>query len=260
MSDTPVPPKPDGAPQDEKGAFDLEPLPEPERPAPPPPPPPPPAAPPAPAPKPQPRKGLLGRLGGMLEGFDEDADFEHDPEVDAALGNKKPLPGVEAAPVRPPFVKDDPPLPVVWLGLGFVLLLGAVVAAAVNEKNHPVAASFLTVYNAAFHTGTGIAALGVTAILLGRPFGSIEQAGAKMFVAVSAFLVLVNTRITLLGDGRWEELVLASLAYTAAVALLFRLWRRLLLYVVCAHFLLWMGVQIGMELSRWVASTPAATP
>jgi len=261
MSETREPPKPDDTPPSDKGAFDLEPIPEP----PPKPAPPTGASEPAAAPQPKvaapapakkaPSPGLFGRLGGMLDGFDDDADFDHDPEVDAALGKKGAAPS-EAVPSRPPFVKDGPVVPGVWLGIGFVLLLGAVVGAAVNEKNHPVAGSFLTIYNALLHTCTGIAALGVTAMLLRRPFGSVEQAGARMFVAVTAFLVLTNTRITLIGDGLWEELILASLAYIAAVAVLFRLWRRLLMYVVCAHFLLWMGVQIGMELSRWVATVP----
>jgi len=250
-------------PPKDAGAFDLEPLPEPEtKPEPEKPVPTLPAARPVaspPEPAPPHKPGLLGKLGGMLEGFDDDADFERDPEVERALGKgPKPVPIVPAAeaPSRPPLISPELGPANLWVGAGAVLLLGAVIGAAVFEDHRPVVASLLTVYNAALHTCTGVLALGATAMLLRRPLGAIEQGAARMFASVCAFLVLANLRIDLIGTTAWEELALGTLAYGAVLAMAFRLWRRPLMYVVCTHFFLWMAVQIGMQLSAWMATKP----
>lgn len=257
---------PDDTPAPDQGAFELEPLPEPvNTPAPPVAPSPQPprgksgadAATPGSTPVPE-KAGLMGRLGGMLEDFDEDADFEHDPEVEAATGRKPPsAAGVPVAPERPAFVRPGSGSPSVWVGVSCVLLLGAVIGAAVNEPHHPVVAGMLAVYDAGLHTCTGVAALGAVAMLLRRPLGPIELAAARMLAAVCGFLVIFNLKIDLIGTSKWEELLLGAAVYVGAVALLFRIWKRPLMYVICAHFLLWMVVQIGMQLSGWLATAPA---
>ena len=256
-----------GKPGEEREIFGIEPLPEPERKPDPPKPKAVPAttsAPPAassvkPGPSEATKHGLMGRLGGMLEGFDEDADFETDPEVDAAMGKRPPAtPGTTAPepPPRPVLVKEGPRSPGVLVGVACVLLLGAVIGAAVNEKDHPAVASVLTVYDAGLHACTGVAALAGVAVLLRRSLGRIDLAASRMFVAVSAFLLLYNLKIDLIGTSKWEELTLGAAAYVGVVAVLFRLWKRPLMYVVCAHFFLWMTVQIGMQLSAWMATKP----
>lgn len=255
---------PEDTPAQDKGAFELEPLPEPvKKPEPAPVPPPSvvraPAS--APAPSPQPagdKPGLMGRLGGMLEDFDEDADFDRDPEVEAATA-KKPATSADApaVPERPALVRPGAGSPSVWVGASCGLLLGAVIAAAVNEPNHPFVAGMLAMYDAGLHTCTGVAALGAIAMLLRRPLGPIELAAARMLAAVCAFLLVFNVKIDLIGTSKWEELLLGAAVYIGAVAMLFRIWKRPLMYVVCAHFLLWMIVQIGMQLSGWLATAPA---
>lgn len=269
MPDEQPPTSPGATPPSERPVFELEPLPEPERKPEPPRGAPLPAAAgkiatPAASREPQPgaepaRGGLLGRLGGMLEGFDDDADFEHDPEVEAAL-NPRPA-GVggmvpAGAPDRPALVKAWGPGPAAWAAVGGTLLIGAVIATAVNEKDHPIVGSVLTVYNAGVHTCTGVLALAVSAMLLRRRLGAIEQAAARMFVAVAALLIPANLRISLIGHGAWEEITLATVVYVLAVAGLFRVWGRPLAYVVCSHFLIWIVVQIGMQLSVSAASKP----
>lgn len=247
---------------EEKTTFDLEPLPEPEkRPDPP--------KPPAPKPevkadvKPDPvepaHPGLIGKLGGMLDGFDDDADFESDPEVDRALGKGEVKPAgapVPEAPERPPLVKPGIGPAGVWVGAGSVMVLGAVIGAAVTETNHPVVASLLAIYNAGLHTCTGVAALALSALLMRRPLGSIEIASSRMFAAVAAFLLIANLRIDLVGHTPIEELALGTIVYVGVVAGAFRIWRRPMMYVVCAHFILWMAVQVGMELTAWVQQVP----
>ncbi len=256
-----------GTPGQEREIFGIEPLPERERKPDPPKPRAAPAMTSAPAPSkmdtPGPaepgKQGLMGRLGGMLEGFDEDADFETDPEVDAAMGKRPPAtPGTTAPepPPRPVLVKEGIGSPGILVGASCVLLLGAVIGAAVNEKDHPAVASVLTVYDAGLHACTGVAALAGVAMLLRRALGRIDLAAARMLVAVSAFLVLYNLKIDLIGTSKWEELTLGAAAYVGTVAMLFRIWRRPLMYVVCAHFFLWMAVQIGMQLSAWMATKP----
>jgi len=212
---------------------------------------------------------------GLLEDFDEDEDFDDDPEEQA---ERKPLPKARLADTdrepgrapkvladeddaegeaKKPFVEPGIGSPYVWAIVAGVLTVAAAVAGGITTPGPRVAAVLLTIYNIAFHTGTGVAAVFVAARVLSRPFGQVELAAARMATAVASFALLANLNIALLGTSRWEELVLATIVYVGWVAALFRLWGRELGIVVCAHFGLWVLIGMGVLLSQW--ASPAST-
>ncbi len=226
--------------------------------------------PPAPTPPPPPPPAGKPHLAAepVLSGVDEDDDFEHDPQVQQAL-NKKPSPKPsssksskhapkpaatdDADPESLPFVKPGFGNAQAWALLGAFLLVGAVIAAAINSPK-PFAMSLLVLYSGVLHVGTGLAAVWVSAKLASQPVGQVELAGARMMVCVGAFLLILNLNIQLIGTSKIEELILATLAYLAALAGLFRLWGRDLGILAGTHFLFWVIVELGMQLSAWANS------
>ncbi|HLO39449.1 MAG TPA: hypothetical protein VK176_00385 [Phycisphaerales bacterium] len=205
---------------------------------------------------------------GVLSGFEKDADFDHDPQVQRALGKK--IPKAKPSSARPtpedddadestgPFVTPGLGNAKVWSVVAGVLLVSAVIAAGMTTTNR-FASAFLTLYSGILHTGTGLIAVYFSARIDGRKLGDLELAAARMATAVSAFLLLFNLNINLAGTTKWEELILATLAYCGAVAGLFRLWGRPLGLVLTSHFALWIVFQIGMQLSAWASAAPAVS-
>ncbi len=188
---------------------------------------------------------------GVLEGFDEDADFDKDPEVEKALGkSSKGSPAAEA-PTPDAFVQPGLGNAQVWGLVGGFLLIGAVVAAAMNTQGNRFATCLLVLYTGIVHTGTGLVAVYLTSRLLSKPVGQLELAGGRMLTAVGAFLLIFNLNINLIGTTKWEELVLAAAAYAGIIAGLFRLWGQRLGMLVLSHVLLWMVFALGMELTSW---------
>lgn len=230
-----------------------------------------PAAPdPAPFPPQTPSAGVSrpsaepGKLAaeGVLSGFDEDADFDRDPEVDRALGkDKKPKASASVAPdpALEPFVTPWLGNAQVWGVVGGFLLVGAVVAAAMNLPNK-FPAALLVLYNGMIHTGTGLVAVYLTARLAGMRIGAIDLAAARMLIAVSSFLLLFNLNIHIAGSvtNKWEELLIATAAYIGSVAGLFRLWGRNLGILIITHFVLWLVFELGVRLDAWANAGVAA--
>lgn len=202
----------------------------------------------------------------LTEGFDEDADFDHDPEVADALGPKK---------ARKPRKKDEPvseeEAPLVragmgpwrfWAGVGAACLLAGMVLAALDFTGGSVGMrsnwfwhALLVVYNGLLQTGTGVAAIFVTAQILERKFGSIELATGRMLAAMGVFLLLLHVPINVAWSGMLAWL-LAAAGYVVVLLVTFRFARVTLAIVVGAHFVLWMIVQLGMVLSK--STVPAA--
>lgn len=138
-----------------------------------------------------------------------------DPEeIDREAGKPKPLSPLKG--IKQP----------VLVGIGITLL---VLAVAVTIWFVPSGAAWyvylarpvVIILQAATHTATGVAALWVCTRVLKRPAGSYQLAAARLFVAVSAFLLMFSIRI----DPPWLSailaVVLAAGAYWGCVLLLF---------------------------------------
>jgi hypothetical protein len=193
---------------------------------------------------------------GLRDDFDEDADFTHDPAVEAALG-KPEVHVVGDEPVDrdalPEFVVPGLGPAKLWGIIGCLFLMVALIASAVNAPDKTIARMALTLYHTAVHTGTGVVAVLVAAFFLEKRVTRFDLAGARMFAAVAAFVALVNLNIDIAGGTKIEEILLATIAYLVIVWVTFRLDRTALFIVAGAHFGLWLVVQIGLLLAASVS-------
>jgi hypothetical protein len=120
----------------------------------------------------------------------------------------------------------------------------------------------LALYSALIHTGTGVVALYASARLLEMRFGNLEQGVSRMFVAVSAFVLLSNLHLPIFsadyeGMNRGAAWLLAIAGYTLTLAAAFKLWdRQKLGFVLGFHAFLWTLVVLGMEISGAIGSAP----
>ncbi len=209
-------------------------------------------------------------VSGLLDDFEEDADFDKDPELEAKVTGKPRsslvAPEAPAAPPAPEFIKDGRLQPKHWGAIGGVLVLGAVTAAGIYAPNHAVARILLTLYDAFIQTGTGIVALYAAARLLEMRFGNLEQGATRMFTAVGLFMLLWNLDLKPFGAdysglNRAVMVVIAVAAYGLTVAASFRLWdKQKFGFVVGFHAVLWMVVEVGMQLAATVASAATTAP
>ncbi|HRQ71682.1 MAG TPA: hypothetical protein PLU35_01500 [Phycisphaerales bacterium] len=189
---------------------------------------------------------------GLLDEFDEDADLLSDPEVEAAIKGRpktaKARPEDEKPKERLDFVLPMPggwKLPAI---LGAVALVAALVFNGLNTPFRPTALSVVkTLYETLMHTGTGVAAVMVASLLTERRFSRFEQAAGRMFLAVSAFALVVNLNVPI--PGRIDEFALAAVAYAGVVWSFFRLPPRETLILMACHFGLWLAVAAGGLLS-----------
>jgi hypothetical protein len=208
---------------------------------------------------------------GLLEGFEEDADFETDPEVDLIkVGPSAAATAVQLpSDTRPTFVRPGFGEPKHWAIAGAVLLVGAMIAAGVNapagggglQIAYRVA---LALYETMIHTGTGVFALYLASKLVDNRFGEVELAASRMFAAVSAVAFLLHLKLSFFG-GRFQQidqiivLLLAIGGYVLIVATSFKLWDRTrLFYVVGFHAIFWLVVKMGMALQGLVAAASVA--
>lgn len=203
------------------------------------------------APEPERPKSVPFREG-LLDDFDEDADLVSDPEVEEAIGDGHKTPKVRPADEKPR-ERLDFVLPMAggWrlpAILGAVALVAALIFNGLNTPFRPVALAVVkTLYEALMHTGTGVAAVMVAALLTERRFSRFEEAAGRMFLAVAAFALVVNLNVPI--PGRIDEFVLATVAYAGVVWSFFRLPVRETLILMACHFGLWLAVAAGGLLS-----------
>jgi hypothetical protein len=201
---------------------------------------------------------------GLLDDFDEDADLTSDPEVERIV---KGIPiGEPARPADAPTAEPaGPPLSVspswrVPAAIGAVLTIAAAVLAVVYAPSVPWAYVLLTLYRAAIHTATGVGAMIIAALLLGRTLGSFEGAAARMFMAVSAFLAVFSFALSLKsgeqtfvrGAAYAGMLLVAAGAYFGALVLWFRLTARDCAVIAACHFGLALFVSLGNMLTGFI--------
>jgi len=197
---------------------------------------------------------------GLLDDFEPGADFDTDPELERVV---KGIPVDEAGePLSPPTGKvvadADSATPAgepissqaSWrlpAAIGAFVTLTAAVFAGIYADNTIWAFVLITIYWAILHTATGVGALVITAVLLGRPIGHFEGAAARMFLVVSLFLVVFRLDIPI--PLHFEETILAAAAYFGGLVFAFRLAPRDAAVVAGAHFGLVLLVGVGSLLS-----------
>jgi hypothetical protein len=217
-----------------------------------------------PLPSPE-RKGRLDEPG-LLEAFDEDADFDRDPELERTVRG-------EAGPARPKTVTtmsagpiDDRPLlvkagwddPRIMAGFGGAVTLAALIATWITTPatRDEWLSALLVLYGTALHTGTGVVAVILAAVLTDRAVGRFAHAGARMFLAVAVFQLVFH--LNFFSTSKTEEVLLATVCYMGVVAATFRLKRDHLVTLAGCHFGLWLVTWLGMWLSQ-LAAAPVKT-
>ena len=196
---------------------------------------------------------------GVLSDFDEDADFDHDPEVEAQLASADPKARRKAARDREAALADptkwwtQPGFPGFRAGVvmaGCFAIAGTVLA-GVNASDAAIWRSLFMLYQIVLHVGTGMLAVLLAAVMSARRINEPMLAAARVAVAVGAFHLGYALNITLL-PGKFEELVVGAMGYVLVLLLMFRLPRYELGVMAIAHASFWVLVEIGWVLVRQI--------
>ncbi len=233
---------------DETGPFEVEPHREPDSS-------PDPANADAPSPGPKPHIDAES----LLEGFDEDADFSVDPEVEAAIERaenkaKKPDRSGEAELGDPSRWLIRPGFPSIRVSLiagGMLTLIAVIFSIANHADDRWWLHGFVTIYAAGLNTLLGLFALVSASFFCERGLNEVPLGLARMLVPVGGALVAMSLEFPyglsmLLGAGAYYLLLLAC----------FRLPKSELNILAISHFGLWLLVKIGIQLASRLASNP----
>ncbi|MBX3357387.1 MAG: hypothetical protein KF745_03065 [Phycisphaeraceae bacterium] len=158
-----------------------------------------------------------------------------------------------------PFVVPTWGSPKALLILGSVFFLAAMITAGVNV---PAGKSFwlivgsvlLVIYEVLVHTGTGVVAVAVSARICEQKFGNFELAVSRVFAAFSAFELAFQLSLRIPAVGVWAAFVIGPAAYWVLIWALFRKSRTITTLIVLCHVVLWLIIQLGMQLSAMVQS------
>jgi hypothetical protein len=199
---------------------------------------------------------------GLLDEFDEEADFTSDPELEAAIaaGARPPaakeLPTGEPLPPGPPMVKGGGVADRVLVIAAGVALLVAITEALIWQELGRWPQVGLTIYGALLNTALGLAAIYLAARLLDRRLRDFERAGARVAFAACLSQVAAQLQIHMVGtrENQIEELILATAVYALALWGLFRWDARTLGAVLGLHFLGWLVIKTGAALQSCAAT------
>lgn len=240
--DSNEPPPPDG--DNDSGPIDLEP--------------------PSPEPPRDSKRRAEINAPGLIDDFDEDADFDDDPEVERVVRGIPVGSSAKASEERGSSVFKPTGealcASTAWKTpgiIGVIITLVAAVLAGVYAAHTEWAYVLITIYNAALHTATGLGALVLSAFLLGRRVGSFEGATARMLLAVSLYLAVYSLKIPLI-PGKFEEVVLAAGAYFGGLVVAFRVAPKDAVVIGAAHFGVAMALVLGGMLQGVIVAGGAA--
>lgn len=220
------------------------------------------------APKPPPKKAEKQpelNAPGLIDDFDEDADFDT-PDPTPAVVRPAP-PAAEPASDKPPFVRPGKlPIKVVLIAAAVVTITSIVLS--VRASGAPWYAEILySIYVILLHSIAGVVAVTFASWVAERDVGHPEVAFVRMVAAVAAVRGIFALDIPIPGTGVVDELVLAVGAYCLLVGILFKLSKRDWQIVVATHFILSLLLMMGGQIETWHASvtpkpppTPAVTP
>ncbi|MDX9912343.1 MAG: hypothetical protein RBS39_10985 [Phycisphaerales bacterium] len=193
----------------------------------------------------------------LLSGFDEDADFEKDPVVEAVVKGPR-IEHDEHDGTRgekdeyPPLCDEGWPGVKTLSVVGALLAIVAIVLVFRDAESKQFTRAVLMAYGIAVHTGLGTVAVVIAAHFAPRHVGNMGVAAARMFVAVSALAAVYSTNMLL--EAKIEESVLGLLAYAGVLLATFRTEPRVLGILAGAHGGLWLIVWLGQVLSASVGS------
>lgn len=196
---------------------------------------------------------------GLTEGFDEDADFETDPEVERALG-KRPVEAARGAvaPVEEdPFVRPGLGEPKVVALVGAGVLLAAVIAACITAPSFWWVHGMLAAYASLVHTVTGVGALTIGARLAEKRLGAWDLAAARMLFAVALFQLVFHIPMP---AQVWLAPIAAAAAYSAATMVFFRLPIHQWFTVAASHFGVWILIEGLVWLNSLLVGAPTPAP
>lgn len=216
-------------------------------PEPPPTPPPPQAS--TPHQLPVPKPGKLAEAG-LTDDFDEDADFDTDPEVERALKGEP----IEAEPAADHHVDParhkhrlvkpagDPKL---YASIGGALALAAAFVSGWHNDKHWFYSGLLALYMTIVNTATGVAAIATVAYFEQARLGKVRHAAPRMLVAVAGASLVLS-----IGVGGYNVITapLGILTYAGLLAILFRWPPPTLIRVGATHALLIAAQSIAMWL------------
>lgn len=189
---------------------------------------------------------------GLLEGFDEDADFERDPEVEAALqgGTRTRRDRTREAALADPsrwLMRPGFPDARTAAIAGSLLTIGAIVLAVLRAEESSWLAGVWTLYEVALTTLLGLFALISAAYFSQRGLNEVPTALARVLVPTGAALLAFNLSIPI--PSRSDEMLLAGAVYYIVALGVFRLPRFETNILCLSHFGLWLVVRMGIELA-----------
>lgn len=145
---------------------------------------------------------------------------------------------------------------------GVVVLVGAMTLSGATagdvRAGTLIAIVLLTAYQIVLHTATGVGAVLVASRLAERPFGRIELAAARMFLAFGLFTLVRTVPIPVPWVGTGLAWLVGVGVYLLALRALFNKPWPGTLVIGIAHLLLWVLMGIGQLLTQVAASGTAA--
>lgn len=148
------------------------------------------------------------------------------------------------------------------IAAGFLVL--AMVLAGVNAPRGntwlAIAMVVKTLYTTVLHTGTGVVAVMIVAIIAGMKLTRLDFAAARMFLAFSVYQFVSLIRIP--GVPIWlSELGFALVGvsvYLLALMMLMRKNKDQAIAIAAIHFVLWLLFEAGLWISTWVKTISLA--
>ena len=171
---------------------------------------------------------------------------------------------IEPPPVQPEFVKPGI-RPATLAIIGAVVVVAAMVAAGVNSPpgramGAPFVFALLILYRVVLHTGTGLAGLWCAAKFVDHRLNHIDLAAARMFLALSVFMLVWALRIPI--ENAFLEhairFTLAVAGYWLTLFALFRRGRQETTLIAMFHLGVVMFVELGLQLAIWLETTVSA--
>jgi len=191
----------------------------------------------------------------LLEGFDEDADFDRDPEVERALEasgatapagttrNKDKTPEAELGDPARWIIRPGFPSLRLSLIVGGALTLTAVIVSIVYAPDHWWIHAIDTLYQTVLTTLLGLVAVLSSAYFSERGFNEPPLALGRMLVPVAGAMLAMALPL-LYG----LDFLLGAGVYVLLVGVWFRLPRFEVGVLTMSHFGLWLLVQLGIEI------------